>query len=242
MSGNPAVSVVVPVHDEAGNVALLAAEIAAALAGRTYEIVFVDDGSGDGTGAELARCRGIRVLRHPRRLGQSAALLTGAIAAKAPLIVTLDGDGQNDPADIPALLARLDGAGLVAGVRLVRHDSPPRRLASRIANGVRRAVLRDGASDTGCGLRAIRRDVLLALPRFDHMHRFLPALVLAAGHRVAYVNVGHRPRRAGRSKYGIWDRLWVGVVDVIGVAWLNRRSLPPVTPEEIGSEEVGDGR
>ena len=241
MTPAPTVSVLIPVHDEAGNVGPLLAEIAAALSDRAHEILVVDDASQDGTLGELAAARerfpNLRVIRHPRRLGQSAALLTGALAARGEALVTLDGDGQNDPADIPGLLARLGAADLVAGVRGRRHDSTLRRVASRVANGVRRAVLRDGAVDTGCGLRAIGRAPFLALPRFDHMHRFLPALVLAAGYRVAFVDVGHRPRRRGRPKYGIWDRLGVGIVDLAGVWWLRRRAIP-----RVKAEEVGDGQ
>jgi dolichol-phosphate mannosyltransferase len=239
VTGQPRVSVVVPAHDEAGAIGPLAAEIARALANIPHEIVVVDDGSRDGTvtAALASGAAGLRVLRHPRRLGQSAALVTGVLAARAPVVVTLDGDGQNDPADIAALLDRLDGAALVAGVRRRRRDSVPRRIASRIANGIRRAVLRDGAVDTGCGLRAFRRETFLALPRFDHMHRFLPALFLAVGQPVAFVAVEHRPRTQGRSKYGVWDRVLVGLVDLWGVAWLKRRALPPAS-----FEEVGDGR
>lgn len=227
----PALSVVIPVCNEADNVAALLGEIDAALAGAlAYEIIVVDDGSEDDT---LARLRAhaatghspLRVLRHTRNAGQSAALRSGVRAARAPWVATLDGDGQNDPADIPRLYAhRAAGdVALVCGHRTQRHDSRVRRLSSRIANGVRAALLGDATPDTGCGLKLIERATFLDLPWFDHMHRFLPALVQQAGRRSVSVPVNHRPRRFGRSKYGIGNRLWVGIVDLCGVAWLGRR-------------------
>ena len=230
-----AVSAVIPVKDEAGNVGPLAREIAAALtsgdmAGEAHEIIFVDDGSTDGTPEALAALKTelpqLRVLRHDRNLGQSRGIRSGVAAAKAPTIVTLDGDGQNDPADIPKLLAmlRADPAlGMVSGIRVKRRDNASRRIASRLGNGFRNRMLGDGASDTGCGLKAFRRDAFLALPYFDHMHRFLIALVQREGWRVAYVPVNHRPRLTGASKYTNLGRLLVSVFDLLGVRWLQRR-------------------
>ena len=228
------ISVVVPVRNEAGCVEPLAREIAAALRGQgAYEVVYVDDASEDATLEELLAVRGelpaLRILRHSRRCGQSTALHTGVAHARGAWIVTIDGDGQNDPADIPRLLERRagseDGARpqLIAGWRKTRRDTWIRRVSSRIANGVRKRLLRDDCPDTGCGLKVVRRDVFLALPYFDHMHRFLPALVRRAGGSTLSVPVNHRPRRAGRSKYGIANRLWVGIVDLAGVIWLRRR-------------------
>jgi dolichol-phosphate mannosyltransferase len=228
-------SVVVPVKNEAENIAPLAAEIAEALGGVvTYEILYVDDGSTDATAAEiqyLAREQlHLRLFRHGRSCGQSAALLTGVKAARGGWIATLDGDGQNDPADIPRLwrLARAAPADpplLVAGWREKRHDSWSKRTASRIANRVRSQILGDATADTGCGLKLFPRALFLELPAFDHMHRFLPALVLRAGGTVRSVPVSHRPRRSGTSKYGVFDRLGVGIVDLFGVWWLQRRAI-----------------
>jgi dolichol-phosphate mannosyltransferase len=228
----PAVSVVVPVRNEAENVAPLANEIAATLTGRwSFEVIFVNDGSTDDTALALGRLMAerpwVRQINHAMSCGQSAAVRTGVAAARAPLVATLDGDGQNDPSFIPALVRALEigGAkvGLVAGQRVGRRDSGFKRLQSRIANAVRGAILRDGTRDTGCGLKAFRRDTFLALPYFDALHRFLPALVRRDGYEIAYVEVIDRPRRHGRSNYGLWDRLWVGVLDLAGVWWLIRR-------------------
>ncbi len=224
-------SVVVPVHNESGNVAPLVEEIVAALEERVdFEIVYVDDGSTDGTAAEIAevaeRESRLRVIRHGSCRGQSAAILSGVRAARAAWIATLDGDAQNDPADLPRLLARRDeeeDVQMVSGVRRRRRDGLGKRIASRIANAVRRRLLRDETPDTGCGLKLFRRDAFLALPKFDHMHRFIPALLRARGGRVVFVEVNHRPRRRGRSNYGILDRLWTGIVDLFGVMWLQRR-------------------
>ncbi|MCH9012567.1 MAG: glycosyltransferase family 2 protein [Proteobacteria bacterium] len=237
----PELSVVVPVHDEAANIAPLIAEIDAALGGRIeFEIVYVDDGSGDASAEELARARRrhprLKVLRHRAQCGQSAALGTGIAAARAEWIATLDGDGQNDPADILSLVEARDESGdpnlrMIAGVRRKRRDSPLRRLSSRIANAVRRRVLRDATTDTGCGLKLFRREAYLALPAFDHMHRFLPALIKRGGGAVLEVPVGHRPRRAGASHYGMLNRAWIGLVDMLGVAWLQRRMKYPVVEE-----------
>jgi dolichol-phosphate mannosyltransferase len=234
---DPALSVVIPVHDEAGSVVELLREVGAALgpSGSPYEILVVDDGSRDATPARLeeALARGelpLRVLRHRERLGQSAALRSGIAAARAGWVATLDGDGQDDPADIALLLAARDREGsggalrLVCGWRRLRRDAWRRRAASRIANAVRRAALGDGTPDTGCGLRLVHRAAYLDLPFFDHQHRFLPALVVAAGGRVVSVEVRHRPRTRGRSKYALGRRLSAGLVDLAGVLWLRRRS------------------
>jgi glycosyltransferase involved in cell wall biosynthesis len=237
----PAVSVVVPVRNEAGNIAPLVAEIAAALAGRVFEILYVNDGSRDATEQEL---RGLmtlrpwlRQLRHAQSCGQSAAVRSGVVAARAAIVVTLDGDGQNDPAFIPALLAALEqGApqiGLVAGQRVGRKATGFKRWQSRTANAVRGAVLKDGTRDTGCGLKAFRRDLFLALPYFDGLHRFLPALVRREGYDVGYVDVVDRPRRHGTSNYGFFDRLWIGILDLAGVWWLIRRKKRVAKAEEV---------
>ena len=227
---SPPLSVVVPVKDEAGNVGPLAREIAAALAGEAHEILFVDDGSTDGTAAALSALKSelpqLRVLRHGRNLGQSRSIRSGVLAARGAIIVTLDGDGQNDPADIPKLLAMLRShpeAAMVSGVRVKRRDSASRRLASRMGNGFRSLMLGDGATDTGCGLKAFRRDVFLELPYFDHIHRFLIALVQREGWKVLFVPVNHRPRLTGTSKYTNLGRLLVSMQDLLGVRWLQRR-------------------
>ena len=241
-TNDPAVSVVVPVRNEAGNVAPLLAEIAAVLDRQwTFEVVYVDDGSSDGTAAELDRLKAqhpwLRRVHHKQSCGQSAAVRSGVAAARAPMVVTLDGDGQNDPGFIPALLRALEAGsprvGLIAGQRVGRKASAFKKLQSRIANAVRGAVLRDGTRDTGCGLKAFRREVFLALPYFDGLHRFLPALVRREGYEIGYVDVVDRPRGFGVSNYGMWDRLWVGILDLAGVWWLIRRKkhVPEVLNE-----------
>jgi len=243
MSGGgaaPVISVVVPVKDEAGNVGPLAREIAAALTGEPHEILFVDDGSSDGTAQALAALKTglpqLRVLRHGRNLGQSRGIRTGVQAARGEIIVTLDGDGQNDPADIPTLLTRLrtePELAMVSGVRVKRQDSASRRLASRLGNGFRSALLGDGATDTGCGLKAFRRQAFLDLPYFDHLHRFLIAMIQREGGKVAYVAVNHRPRLTGASKYTNFGRLLVSVQDLLGVRWLQRRHRGPADIREL---------
>ena len=234
---NPEISVVVPVCNEADNVAPLAGEIAGALRGRAaFEMIFVDDGSTDDTAQRVRAARAdglpeLRLLRHSFRSGQSAAVHSGVKAARAPWVATLDGDGQNDPADLPKFLtARSDPASsdvlLIMGNRVTRRDTWLRRLSSRIANGIRGGLLGDGTPDTGCGIKLFSREAFLELPAFDHMHRFLPALFQRAGHRVVSIPVGHRPRTRGRSKYGLHNRLWVGIVDLFGVMWLKARFHP----------------
>jgi dolichol-phosphate mannosyltransferase len=239
-SNTPAVTVVVPVRNEAGNVAPLVAEIAAALEGRwRFEVIYVNDGSSDGTAAELGSLIAgrpwLRQLRHASSCGQSAALRTGVAAARSPLIVTLDGDGQNDPAFLPQLIEALQAGGprigLIAGQRVGRKASGFKKFQSRVANTVRGGILRDGTRDTGCGLKAFHRDLFLALPYFDGLHRFLPALVKREGREIGYVDVIDRTRGHGVSNYGFWDRLWIGIMDLFGVWWLirRRRRVPEIS-------------
>ena len=231
---DPFLSVVVPVRNEASNIAPLVEEIETALAGVSHEIVYVDDGSTDATAARLAMLSGsvpLIVRRHRSPCGQSAAIVTGVRAARGVWIATLDGDGQNDPSDIPALLAQAQaGTGMVltAGHRVTRRDTRTKRIASRLANRIRAGLLGDATPDTGCGLKVFRRDAFLALPHFDHMHRYLPALFIREGGRVVSVPVNHRPRMRGASNYGTLDRLWVGIFDLAGVYWLQRRWKRPV--------------
>jgi dolichol-phosphate mannosyltransferase len=229
---NPAVSIVVPVRDEADNIEPLVEEIAAAMAERwSFEVVYVNDGSTDTTETELGRLMAerpwLRQLKHARSCGQSAAVRTGVAASRAPIVATLDGDGQNDPSFLPALVRALEHAppriGLIAGQRVGRAATRSKQFQSRIANGVRAAILGDGTRDTGCGLKAFRREVFLALPYFDGLHRFLPALVRRDGYEVGYVDVIDRPRRHGQSHYSMGNRLWIGILDLIGVWWLIRR-------------------
>ena len=237
----PEISVVVPVRDEEGAAAPLAREIAGAFAGRAVEIIFVDDASRDGTRASLLALKpdlaALRVLAHQANAGQSRAVRTGVLAARAPIIVTLDGDGQNDPTDAPALVRRLTEGppelALVGGRRVKRQDSAAKRLASRLGNGVRKRLLHDTADDTGCGLKAFRREAFLRLPYFDHMHRYLPALMLREGYQVAFETVGHRARTSGVSKYTNLGRLWVSLADLAGVMWLARRSRSAGVVREV---------
>jgi dolichol-phosphate mannosyltransferase len=238
-----ALSVVVPVKDEAENIAPLAREIAAAIEGLgATEILFVDDGSTDSTVQALKELKSsipqLRVIQHGRNAGQSRAVRTGVRASRGDIVVVLDGDGQNDPADIPKLVAEFhqDGAanvGLAQGQRARRLDSAKKRLASRMANGIRRRLLNDGASDVGCGLKAFRRDAFLALPYFDHMHRYMVALMQREGFEVRFVTVDHRPRLHGNSKYGVVDRAVAGIYDLVGVRWLQRRYRGVVETEEL---------
>jgi len=236
-----AVSIVVPVRNEAGNIAPLIEEITAALDGRwVYEIIYVDDGSTDDTAERLreimARRANLRMLRHAASSGQSAAVRSGVRAARGAIVATLDGDGQNDPAFLPALVSAIETGGhvgLVAGLRVGRKDTGFKKMQSRIANGVRSAILRDGTRDTGCGLKAFRRDVFLSMPYFDGLHRFLPALVRREGFDIAYVEVIDRPRRSGVSNYGFFDRLWIGIMDLAGVWWLIRRKKPTPVATEV---------
>lgn len=238
------ISVVVPVKDEVENAVPLAREIAAAVAGEpSAEIIFVDDGSTDGTGAALIALKleipALRVIQHAHNLGQSRGIRTGVRAARSDIIVTLDGDGQNDPADIPKLLSVLRNApdaqsiGVVSGVRAKRRDTVSRRLASRMANSIRAQLLNDGATDTGCGLKAFRRDAFLALPYFDHIHRYIITLMIREGYDVRFVEVNHRPRTHGTSKYTNFNRLIVGATDLLGVRWLQRRFRGKTEAKEL---------
>ena len=241
MVATPDISVVVPVFDEAGAAPALAQEIAAAFAGRSFEIIFVDDASRDDTRAVLSALRAeipqLRVLSHQRNSGQSRAIRSGILGARGAVIVTLDGDGQNDPADGPALVDTLMAAGpdlaLVGGERVNRQDSQAKKWASRFGNGIRRRLLHDTARDTGCGLKAFRREAFLRLPYFDHVHRYLPALMLREGYRVEFRPVHHRHRQTGQSKYTNVGRLLASVSDLLGVMWLQSRSRNPGGVEEL---------
>ena len=240
------VSIVVPVRNEAENVAPLIAEIVSALGGRwSYEIIYVNDGSTDATAERLAAImkqrENLRQIRHATSSGQSAAVRSGVRAARGAIVATLDGDGQNNPAFLPDLISAIEKGGervgLVAGQRVGRKDTGFKKIQSRIANGVRNGILRDGTRDTGCGLKAFRREVFLMLPYFDGLHRFLPALVRREGYDIAYVDVTDRPRRSGVSNYGFFDRLWIGIMDLAGVWWLIRRKKPtPVATEVISND------
>lgn len=240
----PEISVVVPVKNEAGNIEALLREIISALDGKApFEILYVDDGSTDDTLAVLKRARAempvLRVIQHDRSCGQSQAIRTAIMAARGTLIVTIDGDGQNDPADIPALIdiwrrESINGnLGLVAGQRRKRQDNLSKRLASRFANAVRRRALKDDTIDTGCGLKLLPREVFLRLPYFDHMHRYVPALVKREGLRIAFASVNHRPRQHGRSNYGNLDRALVSIRDLMGVMWLLSRCRLPSQRAEL---------
>jgi dolichol-phosphate mannosyltransferase len=241
-----AVSIVVPVRNEAENVGPLIAEIAAALDGRwAHEVIYVNDGSTDATAERLTALmkqrRNLRQLRHATSSGQSAAVRSGVRAARGAIVATLDGDGQNNPAFLPDLISAIehggDRVGLAAGQRVGRKDSGFKKIQSRIANGVRNAILRDGTRDTGCGLKAFRREVFLAMPYFDGLHRFLPALVRREGYEIAYVDVTDRPRHSGVSNYGFFDRLWIGIMDLAGVWWLIRRKKPTPAVTEVTSHD-----
>jgi glycosyltransferase involved in cell wall biosynthesis len=242
----PQVSIVIPVYDEEACLPSLVEEIGTALAERreTFEVIFVDDCSRDGTLdvlRDLALCDGrIRVLRLASHGGQSAALAAGLSAVRGSIIVTMDGDRQNDPADLPTLLDALDDADMVSGFRAIRRDSAVRRLSSRVANAVRRRVLGDSIRDIGCSLKAYRAEVIRDVPRFDGMHRFLPALVELGGARVVEVPVHHRPRERGVSKYGIHNRLWRGLVDLWALRWMTRRRMDRQA-ERVVDEGSGAG-
>ncbi|WP_035723985.1 glycosyltransferase family 2 protein [Bradyrhizobium sp. ARR65] len=239
-----AVSIVVPVRNEAENIVPLIEEISAALEGRwAYEIIYVNDGSTDATAERLAaamkRWPNLRQLKHGVSSGQSAAVRSGVRAARGAIVATLDGDGQNDPAFLPDLIGAIEkggvGVGLAAGQRVGRKDTGFKRLQSRAANAIRSAILNDGTRDTGCGLKAFRREVFLMMPYFDGLHRFLPALVRREGYDIAYVDVVDRPRRSGVSNYGFFDRLWIGIMDLLGVWWLIRRKKPTPVVTEVTS-------
>jgi dolichol-phosphate mannosyltransferase len=238
-----AVSIVVPVRNEADNVAPLIAEIVDALGSRwAYEIIYVNDGSTDATADRLAAMMKqhpqLRQLKHAVSSGQSAAVRSGVRAARGAIVATLDGDGQNNPAFLPDLIAAVEKGGgrvgLAAGQRVGRKDTGFKKLQSRIANGVRNSILRDGTRDTGCGLKAFPREIFLSMPYFDGLHRFLPALVRREGFDIAYVDVIDRPRHSGVSNYGFFDRLWIGIMDLAGVWWLIRRKkTTPVATEVL---------
>lgn len=239
--GAPDFSVVVPVFDEGGAAPALAREIASAFKGKSFEMVFVNDASRDDTAALLTALKGelpmLRVLSHRRNAGQSRSIRTGILAARAPIIVTLDGDGQNDPADAPrlaeALKAGPETLAMIGGERVKRQDSAAKKFASRFGNGVRNWLLKDGATDTGCGLKAIRREAFLRLPYFDHIHRYLPALMLRDGYQIAFQPVNHRHRESGVSKYTNFGRLKASVSDLLGVMWLQSRARNPGGFDEL---------
>ncbi len=237
-----AVSIVVPVRNEAENVAPLVAEIMAALEGRwAYEIIYVNDGSTDATDERLRALMlqhpNLRQIKHALSTGQSAAVRSGVRAARGAIVATLDGDGQNNPAFLPDLIEAIESGGgrigLAAGQRVGRKDTGFKKMQSRIANSVRGAILRDGTRDTGCGLKAFPREVYLAMPYFDGLHRFMPALVRREGLDIAYVDVVDRPRHSGVSNYGFFDRLWIGILDLAGVWWLIRRKKPTPVATEV---------
>lgn len=239
-SATPDFSVVVPVFDEGGAAPALAREIAAAFGDRNYEIVFVNDASRDNTLELLTALKAeipqLRVLSHQKNSGQSRSVRSGILAARAPIIVTMDGDGQNDPADAPRLAERLKAApptlAMVGGERVKRQDSNAKRFASKFGNGVRGWLLKDGALDTGCGLKAFRREAFLRLPYFDHIHRYLPALMIREGYEIAFEPVNHRHRETGVSKYTNFGRLKASVSDLLGVLWLQSRSRLPGNVDE----------
>lgn len=236
-------SICVPMHNEAGNAEALISEIAAALDGRAYEMVIVDDASTDETRTVLVELKGkfpaLRVLSHRKNAGQSRALRTAIQSARAPIVGTLDGDGQNDPADLPDLyraLTRPDapqGLAMVMGRRAKRQDSAWKKFGSRFANNIRKRLLRDDCDDSGCGIKVMRREAFLSLPYFDHMHRYMPALMNAEGFKVEFMDVNHRERGAGVSKYTNFGRLWAALSDLRGVMWLIRRRRNPGGADEL---------
>ena len=234
---NPVVSIVIPAKNEADNIRPLVAEIRTAMADKfPFELIYVDDGSNDATYATLQALRAegvneLKVLRHQQSVGQSLAIISGAWQASGEWLVVLDADGQNDPADIPGMLEAVQAAHTknprvwgVIGHRVNRRDDWVKRLSSKVANGFRDMMLNDGIPDTGCGLKAVLRERYLRLPSFNHMHRYIPTLIQAQGGSMLVHPVNHRPRQAGVSNYGVWNRLWVGLVDVLGVWWLKRRA------------------
>jgi glycosyltransferase involved in cell wall biosynthesis len=241
-----AVSIVVPVRNEAENIVPLIEEITAALDGRwAYEIIYVNDGSTDATAERLKvamkRRPNLRQVRHAFSAGQSAAVRTGVRAARGAIVATLDGDGQNNPAFLPDLITAVERGGervgLAAGQRVGRKDTGFKKFQSRAANAIRNAILHDGTRDTGCGLKAFRREVFLMMPYFDGLHRFLPALMRREGFEIAYVDVVDRPRHSGISNYGFFDRLWIGIMDLAGVWWLIRRKKPTPVATEVSSHD-----
>ena len=240
-AAKPDISIVVPVFNEQGAAPDLAREIAAAFSGRQFELIFVDDCSRDQTrevlGALTVEIPQLRILSHTANSGQSRSIRTGILAARGEVIVTLDGDGQNDPADGPklvdALLAGPADLALVGGERVKRQDSQAKKLASRLGNGVRKRLLRDSANDTGCGLKAFHREAYLRLPYFDHIHRYIPALMLREGYEVAFLPVNHRHRQSGQSKYTNLGRLWASLSDLLGVMWLQSRARQPGQIDEL---------
>ncbi|MBI5942383.1 MAG: glycosyltransferase family 2 protein [Caulobacterales bacterium] len=240
-SGTPDFSVVVPVFDEGGAAPALAREIAGAFKGANFEMVFVNDASRDNTLALLTALKAelpmLRVLSHRKNSGQSRSIRTGILAARAPIVVTLDGDGQNDPADAPRLAQALKAApeelAMIGGERVKRQDSAAKKIASRFGNGVRSWLLKDGAADTGCGLKAFRREAFLRLPYFDHIHRYLPALMLREGYQIAFQPVNHRHRETGVSKYTNFGRLKASASDLLGVMWLQSRARNPGGVDEV---------
>ena len=248
------ISVLVPVMNESGNIRPLVEEISDVMSGRNFEIIYVDDASTDDSPSELAGCAGdisqLRVLRHQNRAGQSAAIRSALLVARGELIAVLDGDGQNVPADLPALeaalMARTGGdegvVGMAAGIRARRQDSPMRLLASRAARWIWRSLLADTHPDSGCGIKILHRSLFLELPFFNHMHRFMPSLVRRHGGIVVGVDVAHRPRLRGSSKYRILDRLVVGISDIIGVIWLLRRAPRHGAVTEITASRKGAGK
>lgn len=241
VSAAPDFSVVVPVFDEGGAAPALAREIAGAFKGANFEMVFVNDASRDDTLPLLTALKAelpmLRVLSHRRNSGQSRSIRTGILAARAPIVITLDGDGQNDPADAPrlaqALKAAPDELAMIGGERVKRQDSAAKKIASRFGNGVRNWLLKDGATDTGCGLKAFRREAFLRLPYFDHIHRYLPALMLREGYQIAFQPVNHRHRETGVSKYTNFGRLKASASDLLGVMWLQSRARNPGGADEV---------
>jgi len=236
-------SVVVPVFNESQNVAKLVDEIAVALGQADYEMIFVNDASSDDTLSVLTHLKNkyptLRTLSHRKNAGQSRAVRSGVMAARGQYIATLDGDGQNDPADIPALFAQItrsdapDGLALIGGRRAKRQDSWAKKIGSRIGNGVRKKLLNDQADDTGCGLKVFTREAFIRLPYFDHVHRYIPALMLREGYKIEFCDVNHRHREFGVSKYTNFGRLMVSVADLRGVRWLNKRARNPEGWDEV---------